>query len=139
MKFNRVFNEEIGRILNSVTSRRPRDELVIEIMDLIRNHVKSDDALLRNAAEDVLDRAMKRSDHNGQNTLFPDDGVIALGNNQIVRRDRMTLEDHYARKRVVEANHKAVAEKAFAETDWLNEGIDLLTGKSPGTVRGDVI
>jgi hypothetical protein len=116
-----------------------RDEkLLLPVVALLRAE-KRDELMLRDAANQILDNMEKAEDEALQGTLFPYSAHIALGDKRRIKRGAMNLEQHYRRKRLIDANHAAQTHGWDRETRWLNEGIDALEDRPRATKRSDVL
>jgi hypothetical protein len=115
-----------------------RDELLPAAMALLIKYDVDQEALLRDEANMLLDRAEKAEDKAGEG-LFPYDAQTALGEKRRINRGRMALGQLYRRKIVIDTNLAGQQLSWGNETHWLNERIIALSDHPPGAVVEDVV
>ncbi len=109
-----------------------RDEILPAAMALLDRHLGDDRALLKDAANSILD-SMDRTDDASCQGMFPYDSHVALGERRRIKRGHMTLAQLNRRKRVIDHN-KAGQDKGWSEeTSWINGCSDALEGMPPET------
>lgn len=109
-----------------------RDDIRPNVVALLKKYKVKGDDLFDDEADKILDSAEK-SDDKAAEGLFPDDAHVPLGEKKRVRRDCMALDHILRRKRVLD-HAKISHDKAWAaETNWLDEHMDLLAGRPADT------
>ena len=107
-------------------------------MALIRKYLDDGKALLKDAANSILDSAEKADDHS-VGGMFPHFAHVALGERRRIKRGAMNLGQVNRRKRVIDHNKASQDTAWISETKWLNDSADALEGMPPETKVSDVL
>jgi hypothetical protein len=118
-----------------------RDQILPAVMGLILEYVEDKNEFLRDAANAILNsqEAQEDKELTKGSGLFPYLAQVALGDKQRIQRGRMTLDQHYRFKRVIDRNKEAQDTAWASQNRWINAGVDVLKDQPPSTVREVVL
>lgn len=130
-----TFYKELKTIRDAYVGEYDRDVLIPATKALLRKHLKDDDALLHDAAIEIIDRLDKADNDPDQGRLFREDDHVILGEKRRIKRESMTIEHLQRRRNVIDEN-RAKQDAAWArESLWLRVEISLLEHLPAGTTR----
>ena len=115
-----------------------RDEILPATMALLSKYLDNGKALLKDAANSILDR-VDRADDRASDGMFPHCAHVPLGEKKRIKRGAMNRAQLDRRKRVIDHNKSAQDKSWSGETVWINGCSDALEGMPPETTVSDVV
>ncbi len=115
-----------------------RDEILPAAMALLRSELDDDQALLRDAANAILD-SFDKSDDTATKGIFPYLTHVALGEKKRIKRGAMEDGHLDRRKDLIDRNHESQNVAWAQETTWLRVAREALKDAPADTKIRDVI
>jgi len=117
------------------------EDLIEKAIPILEKHLGDDAgrALELELLKSINDNIEARENDPRQGEIFGHDGHVPLGKRRRIKRGRMTSDQCFRRKLIIDENHKHQNSAWAVETSWLNETMAALRGLPLETKREDVL